>query len=62
MPAVWFMAGMTPHGRFHPMANGSIFHGKRLRWLSTTINPWNTVASNHQSRDLLLEVLFLTPP
>ena len=53
MPAVWFMAGMTPHGLFHPMANSSIFHGKRLRWLSKTVSPWNTGPSDQQSRNLL---------
>jgi hypothetical protein len=47
------MAGMTPHGLFHPMANSSIFHGKRLRWLSKTVSPWYTGPSDQQSRNLL---------
>ena len=53
MPAVWFMVGTIPHGRFQPMANSSIFHGKRLRWLSRTISAWNTAPFDHRSRNLL---------
>jgi hypothetical protein len=35
------------------MANSSIFHGKRLQWLSKTISAWNTGPSDYQSRNLL---------
>jgi hypothetical protein len=66
MPAVWFMGGMTPPGRFHPMANSSTFDGKRLRRLSKIISAWNTGPSDQQSRNLLTGKFFfsrrLIPP